>query len=936
MSAPASKKPVAKVAAKEIQAKENMSLEFMPMEMSYGFMQLKPCACGGGCPRCAGNKNNNRRMLQAKLQIGAAHDVYEQEADRVADQVLAMPVQNGISKGTPPRIQRLTNSTQTPVNAVPPSVDRVLSESGRSLEPGLQQDMEQRFGHDFSQVKIHTNTTAAQSATDVSAHAYTVGNNIVFAPGQFSPTSQQGKRLLAHELTHVVQQSGNRALGIQRYIDVDVLTTQVTDDQAQAMTDAELEREIDRLREYLSTLARTSAAYAGAIENLHTLEAALTSRNPLPAPRRSRARATTSTTSPTVSISDAVRSQPEAWEEARRMTPDELTTEITRIREVMIAGGEDSVENEVNQERLNIFERELESRDALMLGYADVMSDPHGRSRLGIDGAFFTGFLTAALSQIPEGEVRDFFDHDVRDHPGEFIDGIDEGIPRGVIEGAQNLVDTFVSIGEFIVRALMAAVEHSDTISQLAEDAIHTLAYEFLEEDTYTRYVERGIIADSGYLERRRGYERRAELIRDELQNFSRELASDPTIVIRWSGDLGTRLGDAVGRSVTEGFLRATPREQGVIVGRVLGQIIFEIIVQLVLAAVTEGAGNVARAGTGLLRGFVITEELANLLREMASASAAVRRLIRIAETGEEVVDTVVDTARIVETGEEILDTTADTARIVETAGDLPSRGGTGALDSVVEEARVPGARTADPEVSGPREPSIDTETPRAEGARTAEPEGDTPAESLSDTETSSADSAPESAPVPAAHQPLTVEAMEAMGIRTEAVQVLDAAGFSSVELRPGQQALYILLDEEGAILKVGRTSEGAARGRFSVYRRAGASRVEVYPLEGEVTEAMATRSETMLRTRLEAEGHEMPWDNTGGRLGREGFGTPGEGVRVSPVSRERMIELLTLHHGNRRAVAAALAEELGRDSVHPRTIGMWAQSLGIRTMDYR
>jgi len=69
--------------------------------------------------------------------------------------------------------------------------------------------MGQRFGHDFSQVRVHTGTAAEQSARDVNAHAYTVGHNIVFGSGRFAPGTHDGRRLLAHELTHVVQQSGS-------------------------------------------------------------------------------------------------------------------------------------------------------------------------------------------------------------------------------------------------------------------------------------------------------------------------------------------------------------------------------------------------------------------------------------------------------------------------------------------------------------------------------------------------------------------------------------------------------------------------------------------------------------------------------------------------------------------------------------------------------
>ena len=66
--------------------------------------------------------------------------------------------------------------------------------------------MEQRFGHDFSRVRVHSDTVASQSADQMNALAYTVGRNIVFGAGRFAPETQEGRRLLAHELTHVVQQ----------------------------------------------------------------------------------------------------------------------------------------------------------------------------------------------------------------------------------------------------------------------------------------------------------------------------------------------------------------------------------------------------------------------------------------------------------------------------------------------------------------------------------------------------------------------------------------------------------------------------------------------------------------------------------------------------------------------------------------------------------
>jgi len=89
----------------------------------------------------------------------------------------------------------------------PPIVNEVLSSSGRSLDAATRAFFEPRFGHDFSQVRVHTDAQAAESASAVNAHAYTVGPSVVFGEGQFAPHTGAGRQLLAHELTHVVQQS---------------------------------------------------------------------------------------------------------------------------------------------------------------------------------------------------------------------------------------------------------------------------------------------------------------------------------------------------------------------------------------------------------------------------------------------------------------------------------------------------------------------------------------------------------------------------------------------------------------------------------------------------------------------------------------------------------------------------------------------------------
>jgi uncharacterized protein DUF4157/lysine-specific metallo-endopeptidase family protein len=189
--------------------------------------------------RSIGNQRVSR-MLQKKLVVGPAGDEYEREADRVAEAVTsesaqpssphrflrapeqAAPLQRKCSCGGTcsscqeeegQKMQRkgsgLSTSSQ-PVNDAP-IVDGVLRSPGQPLDPATRAYFEPRFGHDFSQVRIHTDARAAESARSVNALAYTVGRDIVFESNQHSPGTDAGRRLLAHELTHTVQQSGAAA-----------------------------------------------------------------------------------------------------------------------------------------------------------------------------------------------------------------------------------------------------------------------------------------------------------------------------------------------------------------------------------------------------------------------------------------------------------------------------------------------------------------------------------------------------------------------------------------------------------------------------------------------------------------------------------------------------------------------------------------------------
>jgi hypothetical protein len=170
-----------------------------------------------------------------KLTIGAVDDPHQAEADRVADQVMRMPNFPPPISDAPPQISRKcaaceknartlrtnqTSSSNTADEQVPSIVYEVLRTPGQPLDANLRGFFERPFGQDFSQVRIHSDESASKSAKALNARAYTVRNDIVFGTREWAPGSDEGKRLLAHELTHVVQQSDSgQSTAAQREVD---------------------------------------------------------------------------------------------------------------------------------------------------------------------------------------------------------------------------------------------------------------------------------------------------------------------------------------------------------------------------------------------------------------------------------------------------------------------------------------------------------------------------------------------------------------------------------------------------------------------------------------------------------------------------------------------------------------------------------------------
>jgi hypothetical protein len=197
-------------------------------------------------------------FFQPKLTVNQPNDIYEQEADAMADRVMRMPdtestkqsffkpvltsIQRrckncdeeqklqrkeeepiqlkpekksclqrkcaGCAEEEEKKVQRKEESSDIGGMTAPYTVDNVINSGGEPLDGGTRDFMESRFGYDFRNVQIHNDLRAHESSSDINALAYTHQNHIAFGAGQYQPGTEEGKKLLAHELTHVVQQSG--------------------------------------------------------------------------------------------------------------------------------------------------------------------------------------------------------------------------------------------------------------------------------------------------------------------------------------------------------------------------------------------------------------------------------------------------------------------------------------------------------------------------------------------------------------------------------------------------------------------------------------------------------------------------------------------------------------------------------------------------------
>jgi hypothetical protein len=183
--------------------------------------------------------SNRSPRPQAKLVVGEADDQYEQEADQVANRIMQMsaapppadtPSATGLS-GLRRRLRTADPSDdggEAPVSSgVEDRINGMKAGGGRPLPESERNFFEPRMGVDLSEVKIHTDDNASATSDALRARAYTVGNDIAFASGEYQPGTTAGRRLLGHELTHVVQQGGTAPVKRMPRLDGRVQRTKV-------------------------------------------------------------------------------------------------------------------------------------------------------------------------------------------------------------------------------------------------------------------------------------------------------------------------------------------------------------------------------------------------------------------------------------------------------------------------------------------------------------------------------------------------------------------------------------------------------------------------------------------------------------------------------------------------------------------------------------
>jgi hypothetical protein len=203
-------RPASSRRRKRAAAKSAIAENESPVTHQFGNVKLFPDSAG----------------IQAKLKINTPGDKYEQEANSVADSIVNQPEMqpaNGLSLND--KAEHALQNNAAGYDGVmakrnddgvlggeqaPPGIDEMAPSGGKPLDAGTRDFFEHRFGNNFGHVRIHADNDAAKAAQSIEARAFTLGRKVVFGAGEYAPGTTEGKRLIAHELTHVLQQGQSK------------------------------------------------------------------------------------------------------------------------------------------------------------------------------------------------------------------------------------------------------------------------------------------------------------------------------------------------------------------------------------------------------------------------------------------------------------------------------------------------------------------------------------------------------------------------------------------------------------------------------------------------------------------------------------------------------------------------------------------------------
>ena len=392
---------------------------------SYGVLQGGRHSFGKVKVNSSESSPSNPVRIQAKLMINQPGDQYEQEADAMAERVMRMTQQPQLTtpgkSSDPSAIQRKCAACEEEEENKVPVMRKAELNSGIEASAGLESQlystkgggnplpdgtrsfMEKAFHADFSKVRIHTGRQAADMNRSIQASAFTIGSNIYFNQDQYTPENSEGKQLLVHELTHVLQQEMNPATPvIQRQ-----LITSDLQNEADHLTTEELESEIQAMRSYILEHPERSEGYEQTLERLIVFERVLSQRQ----------------------------------------------SSRVRFRQSVIEAREQ--------------QRELPaSQAALQAGVSLISQGTHPLVSQS-QALFIQGFITGFGTEIPPGELEDYETEMLEHWPefyGGYLMGLPEGLWNG-LTGLVEGIGTLVQIGWSVYRRTSISIQAYEFLS---------------------------------------------------------------------------------------------------------------------------------------------------------------------------------------------------------------------------------------------------------------------------------------------------------------------------------------------------------------------------------------------------------------------------------------------------------------------------------------